>query len=72
MVLETIEWHKKCLSNSHQFFEKERKRIYAELENHNKNMERIKFYYQQIQEAEKQGKTKFDDERFLIKKTKSI
>ena len=66
-----IEWHKKCLQNATTYLERE----IAELERMKRNVDRLReqteFAKQQILEAERQGKDRFDPDKFLSKLRKN-
>ena len=65
-----IEWHKACLYNSRiheDDIRKQLEKVKADLEeSHAKNL----IYAYQIEEAEKEGKTEFDRDRFRVKREK--
>ncbi len=63
-----VSWHKKCLKN----MKSSLIRRVNELEDVKRKAkilkEEIDFYEYQIEEAEKMGKEKFDEERFRVKR----
>ena len=69
MKLYTIEWHKNCLRNMIVNYQKKQDYLDQEIAHNNRLLEKIEFLKYQILEAEKEGKEKFDPDRFGIKRT---
>ena len=66
----TIAWHKESLANMERYAEREAAKLKdaaAYLERHR---ERVRVLRLQIEEAEKEGRDGFDDERFMIGRKK--
>jgi hypothetical protein len=64
----TIAWHKESLANMERYAEREAanlKDVAACLESHR---ERVRVLRLQIEEAEKEGRDGFDDERYMVKR----
>jgi hypothetical protein len=70
MASNTIAWHQEGQRNARIYLEQIEKRLIEEQERLKYDKERWAFKELQIQEAIKQGKETFNDERFLIKKVK--
>lgn len=64
----SLEWHKATLKNATDYYQKMKERLDSEFAEYTKGIEKLEFKAKQIAEAEKLGKTKFDADKFLIKR----
>lgn len=70
MVMQTIEWHKRCIENFEKSIANKILDFNALKEEINNEVKRLTFQKHQVKEAEKKGKTSYDNERFCITRNK--
>jgi hypothetical protein len=68
MTAMPLEWHKKNLKNATDYYQKMKERIDQEYKGYITGVEKLLFIQKQISEAEKRGKTKFDADKFMVKR----
>lgn len=71
MTFETIEWHQAGQRNVKLSLDRRKIRLKEEMEKLKKDEEAYNFKEMQICEALRQGKEKFDDEKFLVRKSQT-
>jgi hypothetical protein len=69
MTFQTIKWHQTCLRNFKQHIDMQLSNIIKLQEKLIKDEEQYNFKEMQISEALRQGKEKFDNEKFLVKRS---
>lgn len=68
--MQTIEWHKRGIENFEKFIVS-KIADYNNLKNEiDRDIKRLTFQKHQVKEAEKKGKTSFDNDRFCITRNK--
>ena len=66
----SVSWHKECLENATRTNDKVYDQIVELTRKHNEEARRLRFYYQQINRAEIEGRVFFDAERYGVKRNK--
>lgn len=61
----SIEWHRECLGNQSNHLENKKKQLEQLQKEVKKLSQELVFYTVQIHEAERQGKDKFDPDKFM-------
>ena len=68
----SIAWHKECLNNQRNYYNKLLEEARRVIEQANQNMKAIQRLSDQIAEAERLGKYSFDPERFMKKRADKL
>jgi hypothetical protein len=68
MTTMPLEWHKKNLKNATNYYQRMKETIDAEFEKYTSGLNELTTLTKQISEAERLGKTKFDADKFMMKR----